>query len=771
MAIKPGCVPALPVEPAIKPLAEKKLTIDQADPLLLFGFNDIHLRRVEAAFPETQIIARGNQLTLRGSTDALNHIERLLTELIIILNRNGNLTDNDVETALALLGSENGNGTGTAKADVGDVVLFTPSGGMVRAKTPNQARLVEAARRSDIVFAIGPAGTGKCVAGDTLVLTDQGLIRIEALASDTIPNEFEDRSHRVMSMNGPVLTSHVYNGGLSPTIRVTTKHGFEIEGTPEHPLLTINPNGQYVWKRIDELRMGDFVGLRRNTQMFGNQTTINYHYERNPGDYTSKDVILNELDLDFAYFIGLMIGDGCMHKNGKGTPGGATVMLSTSDEAISSHTRSICSRFGLRSPQYGYDHRICSTQLYGLLIHLGVRDVPAHKKSIPHAILRAPKGQIIAFLQGLFDADGTVDRRYGNVSLSTSSKQLAHEVQIVLLNLGIVSTLKSRKTTHRDSYRVEMYGAEAEHFFDEIGFRLDRKQVLRKKAACHNPNLDVVPNVNLVLDTAVRTRTFTRAQHKLFYDYRIGRRRPSYTKLNELIELLAGDDEPVQRLRHTASDHFLWSEITCFQKSQAHVYDLTVPVEHNFLANGFINHNTYTGVALAVAALKSRQVKRIILCRPAVEAGERLGFLPGDFREKVDPYLRPLYDALEEMLPGDKLRAYLEQHVIEIVPLAFMRGRTLSTAFVILDEAQNATAMQMKMFLTRIGVNSRTIITGDITQIDLPTRSQSGLLEAQQILEGIDGIDFVYFDQGDVVRHRLVKDIINAYARHNGDEE
>ncbi len=320
-------------------MAEKRLTIDQADPLLLFGFNDIHLRRVEAAFPDTQIIARGNQLLLRGSDKVIEHIERLLNELIIIINRNGNLTENDVETVLALVISDNG--APPPPSDVGDVVLFTPSGGMIRAKTPNQARFVAAARRSDIVFAIGPAGTGK----------------------------------------------------------------------------------------------------------------------------------------------------------------------------------------------------------------------------------------------------------------------------------------------------------------------------------------------------------------------------------------------------------------------------------------------TFVSVALAVAALKSRQVKRIVLCRPAVEAGERLGFLPGDFREKVDPYLRPLYDALEEMLPAEKLRAYTEQHVVEIVPLAYMRGRTLDSAFVILDEAQNTTTLQMKMFLTRIGVNSRAIITGDITQIDLPSRSQSGLLEARQILEGIDGIDFIYFDRGDVVRHRLVKDIIKAYERHNGDEE
>jgi phosphate starvation-inducible PhoH-like protein len=174
---------------------------------------------------------------------------------------------------------------------------------------------------------------------------------------------------------------------------------------------------------------------------------------------------------------------------------------------------------------------------------------------------------------------------------------------------------------------------------------------------------------------------------------------------------------------------------------------------------------TYVGVALAVSALKSRQVKKIVLCRPAVEAGESLGFLPGDFREKVDPYLRPLYDALEDMIPREKLRAYLEQNTVEIVPLAYMRGRTLSSAFVILDEAQNATAGQMKMFLTRLGAGSRAIVTGDVTQTDLPATAQSGLVQAREILEGIDGIAFVDFGRGDVVRHRLVMDIIEAYER------
>lgn len=175
---------------------------------------------------------------------------------------------------------------------------------------------------------------------------------------------------------------------------------------------------------------------------------------------------------------------------------------------------------------------------------------------------------------------------------------------------------------------------------------------------------------------------------------------------------------------------------------------------------------TYTSVALAVRALKERKVKKIILARPAVEAGETLGFLPGDLREKIDPYLRPLYDALEDMIEYDRLELHLAKNIIEIAPLAYMRGRTLNNAFVILDEAQNATNMQMKMFLTRIGFNSRAIITGDITQTDLPRKQQSGLISIQKILKDIEGISFVYLDENDVVRHKLVREIIEAYDRH-----
>ena len=177
---------------------------------------------------------------------------------------------------------------------------------------------------------------------------------------------------------------------------------------------------------------------------------------------------------------------------------------------------------------------------------------------------------------------------------------------------------------------------------------------------------------------------------------------------------------------------------------------------------------TYTAIALAVRALKNKEIKKIILSRPAVEAGEKLGFLPGDMKDKIDPYLQPLYDALQDMIPAAKLKEYMELNIIQIAPLAFMRGRTLNDAVVILDEAQNTTRNQLKMFLTRMGVSAKFVVTGDMSQIDLPKRTESGLIHAFKILHSIKGIAFVEFDSGDIIRHRLVKDIVKAYEEKEG---
>jgi phosphate starvation-inducible PhoH-like protein len=206
-------------------------------------------------------------------------------------------------------------------------------------------------------------------------------------------------------------------------------------------------------------------------------------------------------------------------------------------------------------------------------------------------------------------------------------------------------------------------------------------------------------------------------------------------------------------------------------RNQKRMVDLSESHDILFAIGPAGTGKTYTAVALAVRALKNRLVRRIILTRPAVEAGENLGFLPGDLKEKVDPYLRPLYDALDDMLPTEKLTQFMTNRTIEVAPLAFMRGRTLDDAFIILDEAQNTTSMQLKMFLTRLGPSAKCIVTGDLSQIDLPRRQKSGLVEGIDILKDISGIATIFLTSEDVVRHRLVKEIIHAYDRKAKEDE
>ncbi|MBN2648411.1 MAG: PhoH family protein [Prolixibacteraceae bacterium] len=211
--------------------------------------------------------------------------------------------------------------------------------------------------------------------------------------------------------------------------------------------------------------------------------------------------------------------------------------------------------------------------------------------------------------------------------------------------------------------------------------------------------------------------------------------------------------------------------ITARTKNQQKLVDACYEKDLIFAIGPAGTGKTYTAIAMAVRALKNKEIRKIILSRPAVEAGERLGFLPGDLKEKIDPYLQPLYDALGDMIPPRKLEDYIKDKVIEIAPLAFMRGRTLSNAYVVLDEAQNTTVNQLKMFLTRMGLNTKIIITGDTTQIDLPRKSDSGLIQAMQILRNIDDIAIVELNQNDIVRHKLVRQIVNAYDRYYSDKE
>ena len=244
-----------------------------------------------------------------------------------------------------------------------------------------------------------------------------------------------------------------------------------------------------------------------------------------------------------------------------------------------------------------------------------------------------------------------------------------------------------------------------------------------------------------------------------------------FGKINEdVVKQVMGSDEPNNNIAGKEDDVLVYGRhgklIRALTPNQKKMVSSSEKNDLLFSIGPAGTGKTYTAVALAVRALKSKQVKKIVLTRPAIEAGESLGFLPGDMKEKLDPYLQPLYDALKDMLPIQKFLSYLEDETIEIAPLAFMRGRTLSNAFAILDEAQNASQSQLKMFLTRMGKSSKFIVTGDVTQIDLPRKKLSGLLQAPQLLKGIKGIDFVYLDKSDVVRHKLVSEIIDAYSKN-----
>ena len=247
---------------------------------------------------------------------------------------------------------------------------------------------------------------------------------------------------------------------------------------------------------------------------------------------------------------------------------------------------------------------------------------------------------------------------------------------------------------------------------------------------------------------------------------------PTSQEVKALLRVAA--DEPASTLHGafspTRTRSFGKKSIAPKSPNQRHYIEALETYDMVFAIGPGGTGKTYLAVAMAVSALLSKQVNRIILARPAVEAGERLGFLPGTLQEKVDPYMRPLYDALHDLLEADKLERFLEKDIIEVAPLAFMRGRTLNDSFVILDEAQNTTSEQMKMFLTRLGFNSKAVITGDITQIDLPDSRRSGLIEAIEVVGKIDGISLVYFDERDVVRHSLVQRIIKAYDEYSGTQ-
>lgn len=730
----------------------------------LLGNQDAHLRIIEKALG-IKISASGSGLTVTGDEQQRALASRVATQLYDLIKHGYPVYPSDVDYAIRILSR---NRSAKLREIFLDTVYISSNRRTITPKSIAQKIYIDAIRKDDIVFGIGPAGTGKCIAGSSLVLTSRGLRPIETLAKETRVNSSTPIDIQVASLTGVERASQFYNGGHSPTKRITTRLGFEIEATPEHPLLRLTPEGSREWRRADRLKPGDYVAIQRGQQLFGSDTAIDFSYLPNGSQDHAKPIQLDRLDENAAYLLGLLTGDGCLSFRNR-------IILSSADEEILDFFSVMASRFGLHVFPNGngrpYDRVIASSQLYQLLLHLGMSNGRAADKQVPHTVLRAPREIIVAFLQGLFDTDGTVSRRDGYPVLYSVSKVLIDQVQLIFLNFGILSNKRKKWTRYKGerrlSYQLEITGGDADRFYAEIGFRLQRKQELRQSRSC-NTNIDRVPHVGDLIQTMAGGVVLSRAIHKRLDDYKAGRRLPSYDKLGEILDLVPVSSAGMQarnRLQDLHTHHLFWAEIMEITDSQAQVYDLTVPGSHSFCANGFVNHNTYLAMAVAVADLMKHKVNRVVLTRPAVEAGEKLGFLPGDLAEKINPYLRPLYDALYDMVDFDRAQKMIERGTIEVAPLAFMRGRTLNDSFVILDEAQNTTSEQMKMFLTRLGYGSKAVITGDITQIDLPHGTRSGLKEAQSILQNIEGIRFTFFTEKDVVRHRLVQDVITAYER------
>ena len=673
----------------------RRVAVPERGAEALFGTHDENLRFLEDTL-KVRIKSHGSELIVEGQESGVEVVAQIFDQLGGLMKDGYAVASGDVRLAAQLL-SQNG---GVRLRDY--LMKAAVRGGkkVVVPRSLNQRAYLEQIETHDMVFGIGPAGTGKCTASDSLILTDRGMLEIGALATGTQAGAAVPIDIGVHGVNGLEPATLLYDGGESDTLRITTRLGYSIETTPEHPLLVLGPEARLAWRRADALRVGDTVALQRGQCLFGDRVGLGWTARLNPHDRSSKPVNVEALDEDLAYVVGLIVGDGCLTQRNRD-------VLSSED-----------------------------------LERLGVSVGTAHCNRIPAAILAAPEPIVAAFLSGLFDADGTVEARDGVITFSTVSLRLASEVQTVLLNFGIVAARDVERG------RLTITEAEADRFDRLIGSRFEQK--CRRTAA-------------------VRSTTLSHKDHKVFDDYRRGRRKPSYAKLEYLAALLeerGASTASLEPLKEVLSQQLLFLEVADIAPSRAHVYDLTVPETHSFVANGFVNHNTYLAVAQAVSALLNKQVARIVLARPAVEAGEKLGFLPGDLQEKVDPYLRPLYDALYDLLDYEKVARLLERNAIEVAPIAFMRGRTLNDAFVIIDEAQNTTTEQMKMVLTRIGFGSKVVVTGDITQIDLPQGKISGLVDAISVLGGVEGISFVYFDEKDVVRHKLVQAVIKAYEAY-----
>ncbi len=450
-------------------------------------------------------------------------------------------------------------------------------------------------QKSDLIIFAGRPGMGKCVAAGTLIATDDGTVPIETLLPQEVVGVTDDEGGiyypleiGVQTPNGIKHTSHFYDSGLRPTLRLNTRAGYSLSGTHMHPVLVLSPSGHKIWKSLSDLNCGDYVAVQRYEALFGDITELPaFNFDFYKSGYTSKPNLPSQLSINLSYILGLLAGDGNLTQPNY-------VSLSSSDVEIIENFYSWAASLNLIARhRAAYDHTISSVVLNTWLKHIGLSGY-AYEKQIPFSILQAPREYIRAFLQGLFDTDAHAELQNGYIQFVTSSEKLAHQVHILLLQFGIVSKLTFKANNYRGAWLIRITGDNARLFYETIGFRLERNQnrqnLLPSKS---NANLDVIPYLP---QTEVG---FGKTNYRKYFR---GIKSPSYAKLEQIAEYA-----PV--VADLLEPQFYWDEVTNIEEAGIqHCYDLTVPDGHSFVANGIVNHNTsfMLSAALNMARLGQR---------------------------------------------------------------------------------------------------------------------------------------------------------------------
>ncbi len=453
-----------------------------------------------------------------------------------------------------------------------------------------------------ILIITGPNMGGKCVKSNTLIFTEEGMLPIIRFKPEGIKEgTFEEVEVNLISTNSIAKTSHFYSDGVKNTVIIKTRRGYKIEGTLNHPILVRTKTGEELWKKLEDIQMDDYVAINRKNDLWGKKIDFNYQTGVYPRQVKIHP-LPKSLDKDLSYLIGLLIGDGTLTYE-------QSFYLSTADDFISKEFTRICKKlfeYDVKVKGNGKDHYVASRQIREFLLFLGLGHKKAHEKEVPEIILQSPKSMVIAFLQGLFDTDGTAGKRYGKVSLSTTSEILATQIQIILLNFGILSSLKIKKTKSRPCFEVRITGGDSEIFYDVINFRLERKREKSKLVPQKRmTNIDSIPYLESdllkikkrYLESSSKIPSVRRLKYQkriagVFDSYLRQGRNVSYLKLRELIEYFTKNNINCKELEKINNKHYFYDKVAIINKSKSEVYDFSIPETNAFIGNGFVNHNS-----------------------------------------------------------------------------------------------------------------------------------------------------------------------------------